>query len=345
MNRNFQVSQLSMQEILEKSIIFDKFKDRILKNSFFRKIRVKHPSMKTKQLLTTVILLLIVQLVLAQTTIVLQPGSLLGKDAYFRNLRPDSNQGSHTSFTSIAWTYSSVPVIARSIIDFDFSLIPSEAVIISAELSLYNNPKSQNNNGQHSTLNGSNTVVLKRVTSRWNETTVTWNNQPTTTSVNQVFIPQSTSPNQDYTNIDITRLVQDVIDNPSSSYGFMMSLETEEFYRAMIFSSSDHPDPSKHPKLVIRYRLNTDIQDIGGSENSLKIYPNPSSDYTIVKFNNPRNKIHLLKLYNNDGRLVLTKEVNKGSIQIERIDLANGTYLLRLESEGELVGLGKMVFE
>lgn len=187
----------------------------------------------------------------------LQPGSE-GKDAYIHN-NSTTNMGYHVDFNCMAWTSSGNSVFVRSLIDFDFSLIPDNTIIKSAKLSLYNNPNSLNNSGKHSeasvypTTGGDNGAYLKRITSSWEENLVTWSNQPTTTSTNQVLIPASTNSHQDYIDIDITTLLQDIINNKSTSYGLMLTLKTEVNYRALIFASSDNSDATKHPKLIIEY--------------------------------------------------------------------------------------------
>jgi len=302
--------------------------------------------MKTKKLLTAALLILIARVSFAQTTITLQPDSASGKDAYFKDLTPTLNQGSHPDFTALAWTNGGNPVIAKSVIDFDFSSIPSGSTINSAYLSLYNNSTSPNNSGQHSSMDGPNTAVLKRITSSWDEFTITWNNQPSTSSINEAQLPQSTSTNQDYTNIDVTLLVQDIIDNPSTSFGFMISLETELYYRCMILSSSDHIDSTKHPKLIVTYTLPAGMQDIDNSNNLLKTYPNPSSDHIIIEFDNSKSDNHTLRLYDKQGRLVhAITGIKTGKVKIERKNLTGGLYLLQLETEGKLSGSGKIIIE
>ncbi len=64
---------------------------------------------------------------------------------------------------------------------------------------------------------------------------------------NQVELPASTSQFQDYTNIDITALVQEMINEPSTNYGFMIKLNNENYYRSMLFATSDYSNAAKHP--------------------------------------------------------------------------------------------------
>ena len=60
----------------------------------------------------------------------------------------------------------------------------------------------------------------------WNEQSITWNNQPNVTTQNQIIVPASSSVHQNY-NINVTSLVQDIINNPNSSFGFSLKLQTE----------------------------------------------------------------------------------------------------------------------
>ncbi len=208
----------------------------------------------------------------SQTTIVLQPDETTSKDATVWDYQPNENMGAFTDFTANAWTQSGTPSIARSLIDFDLSAIPSNATIISATLSLYYHHSTHTVG--HSTISGSNACWLKRITSNWNEMTATWNNQPSTTTLNEVALPTSINDTMDYPNIDVTNLISDIYNNPSTGYGMMLMLQTEQYYRALLFASSGEIDPAKRPKLTVTYNINT-----------------PSSDTCII-----------IKLNNNNGK-------------------------------------------
>lgn len=188
----------------------------------------------------------------AQKTINLQPDAVDGKDAVLSKGSPNNNYGSYLDIDALAWTNGGESVTLRSLIDFDLSAIPFGSKIKSATLFLYNNYNSRNCNGEHQSLSGSNVSVLQRIIEPWEEGTVTWNNQPAITSNNEVTVPMSTSEHQDYS-INVTKLVQDMVDYYSSSYGFMLKLVTEDYYRCLIFASSDNENASLHPKLEITY--------------------------------------------------------------------------------------------
>jgi hypothetical protein len=200
--------------------------------------------------------LLIPSLAAAQpVTIILQPDGLCGKDAIVAGCIPcgydNTNFGNSEELSAIAWTNSGAISNGRSLMQFDLTSIPTGSVVQSAYLSLYFDPTSSN--GQHSSLSGPNDAYLSEISSYWDETTVTWNNQPGTSSTNQVYLPQSISPTQDYLNMDATAMIQDFVNNPAQNYGMMLQLATEQYYRSLIFASSDHPNPALHPKLVVTY--------------------------------------------------------------------------------------------
>ncbi|MCP4124598.1 MAG: VWA domain-containing protein, partial [Bacteroidetes bacterium] len=141
-------------------------------------------------------------------TIILQPDAEDGQDAHLSSLEPNLNLGDHKDLNAVAWTSGGQISNVRNVFQFaGLSVIPQSTQILSAKLSLFNNPTASNGflNGEHSSYSGSNESVIQRVTSSWDEYSVTWDNQPTTTTQNQVTVPQSTSPHQDY-EIDVTDL-------------------------------------------------------------------------------------------------------------------------------------------
>lgn len=194
----------------------------------------------------------------SSVVVTLQPDSTQGRDAMVEYYPPygyaDMNFGNSVEFAAISWTGNGVGFIERSFINFNFDTIPSNATVDSAKLSLYAYEDLGHGTGQ-STLGGSNECYLQRVTGKWEENTITWNDQPPTTTVDQVVLPESSSTMQDYLNINVTNLVRDIHENMADSYGFMLRLVDETNYRRMFFASSDIPEAAKRPKLVIYYTL------------------------------------------------------------------------------------------
>ncbi len=224
--------------------------------------------------------------VVAQTTITLQPGAASGNDA---------SLGSHTNFNTENTNYGTDIYIKaycipgaqggqntnRAVVEFDLTSIPAGATIVSAHLTLYATGYINSNIQGHW---GSNTATLSRITSAWIENSVTWNSAPSTITQNQVTLTQSTNAAQDYTS-DVTGMVQDMIINPSSSFGFFLSLVTENPSNSsgLFFHSSDGGDPNKWPKLEIVYTTSNDCiqpDPIAGNDASLGTHTNYNTENT-----------------------------------------------------------------
>lgn len=107
----------------------------------------------------------------------------------------NNNYGNATQNAAFAIpsSFSSGLNVNRALIGFNLSTIPANASIISAALNLYAL-------GPYGTLPGhtgsANSSYIRRVIQPWNEYTVTWNNQPSTTILNQVTLAQSLSSNR-----------------------------------------------------------------------------------------------------------------------------------------------------
>jgi len=186
-----------------------------------------------------------------QIVLTLQPDGDKGKDAVISKIVPDNNYGDLEDIHLFAWTQGGILNVNRVVIDFDVISIPTDARIDRAFLSLYFNNTSGYGNG-HS---GDNSFTIKRITSDWDESTVSWRTQPTTISFNKVTVDGSISATQDFTDIDITTLISDIIDNKDNSYGLMLKLKNEEAYKILLFASSDNQDENLRPKLDVYYTI------------------------------------------------------------------------------------------
>ncbi len=177
-----------------------------------------------------------------------QPHALECEDAIIQSFLPDSNFASTNYLTVLAWTNLGEFQTARSLIKLDLSDIPNQTQIDSAFLSLF-----WTSSGILNTQTGENAFSIYKITENWQENTVTWNNQPSISNEQAITIPKSISAQQSYLNIDVTGLVQGMINNPNENYGFMLKLNEEFPYKLVIVASSDHPDENKRPKLVVYY--------------------------------------------------------------------------------------------
>jgi hypothetical protein len=162
---------------------------------------------------------------------------------------PDSHE-----LGAAEWTYNGQNIGIRAAVKFDLSLIPLNAVITSAKLSLYSNPNALNGDHVKPNSGTDNSMFIQKITTTWDASTVNWIHQPATTNTDQVAIASTALPTLDLVDIDVTKLVAAMVNN-STNYGFLIRLQNETLYNSRIFCSSKYPDATKHPKLVVVYQL------------------------------------------------------------------------------------------
>lgn len=210
----------------------------------------------------------------AQTThtIVLNSSTVEVQDAPISLLNPNSNFGSLNEMHVYSWTVQGALNINRVLLNFDLSSLPLQSSILDAQLILYFKTSNAGILTEHS---GMNNFLVQRIVSEWKEETVTWNTQPSVTPQHTVEVPPTTAPFQNAV-IDVTDLVQDMVDDPLNSYGFMMRFADEIPYKVCLFASSDHVDISLHPELIVTYLHTTSVKETG-LERHIHIYPNPST--------------------------------------------------------------------
>ncbi|HLG35423.1 MAG TPA: DNRLRE domain-containing protein [Bacteroidia bacterium] len=192
-----------------------------------------------------------------------------------------NNAGTIPIYQSAGYTGPMGFFISRSFFKFDLISIPFSSIVLNAKLSLYF-PDSTIYTGGNWSIGNSNESVLQRVISSWSENTITWSNQPTATIADQVILPESTSPYQDYPNIDVTAMVQQMISNPSMNFGFFLHLTIESYHSQLLFASGDNLDSTKHPKLEVTY-MPVGIEENYFS-NAINIFPNPATTEVTINF-------------------------------------------------------------
>jgi len=165
------------------------------------------------------------------------------------------NLGSATINLVQAGTKNGIPKYDRSYIKFDFSAIPANAKISSAQLILINDG-SPHSGGVYSRYSISSTY-LRRVTEPWNEYSITWANQPETTEDNKISIA---APSNGYSPLNeyVTNLVKDILSSDEGNNGFQLKLQTEQYYRSVRYASTQYGYSSRWPKLTITY---TEMQE------------------------------------------------------------------------------------
>jgi hypothetical protein len=191
----------------------------------------------------------------------LQPGPDGGKDAMISNLEADKNFGAHKYFEA---TYMSEPILTvmrsnRSLIWFNMSALPKSAIIKKVILKLtYDLPIPWDSTIFVSSNSGTIVIkpagVLQQIIEPWEENTVTWNNQPKTTELNQVFIAPFIR-NTNFIEVDVTGLFVTTVTNLLPNYGMLFKLNLNDRFKGFRFASSDFAEPAWRPRLSVHYTL------------------------------------------------------------------------------------------
>jgi len=179
-----------------------------------------------------------------EQTMTLQPNPTDGKDAFVASDDPAVNYGANLflSISRVSWQTNQF----RTYIQFDLSSIPSTAVVTDASLHLFYGLAIE----ELDTPAG-----LYRVTSAWDESTVTWNNQPDSWNAPEATNTVPPWAIGSFVSWQVDSLVQSWIDGSVDNYGAMLR-DTDEATAetAKGFSSSDNvADPAYRPKLEITY--------------------------------------------------------------------------------------------
>jgi hypothetical protein len=81
-------------------------------------------------------------------------------------------------------------------------------------------------------------------------------------------------------------------------------------------------------------------------QSSVKIFPNPVTEFATVEFDNEAGIAHSFAIYDMSGRTVKVVNNIYSSFQIERGNLMEGLYIYRMTNEnGAVVAGGKLVFK
>ncbi len=259
-----------------------------------------------------------------------RPDGSDGKDAQVNDYGSNTgtNYGTSPVFASYIWK-NGVTFTNKALLQFDFSTLPSNAVITSALLDLYADSATTTFVGNPATpMNGTNNAsYIKRVTQAWTENTVNWNNQPTVTSANQVTLPTSTSTTQNYLGVDITQLVEDML--TSGNYGVMIEPVSSTPSNSMVFRSSDYADSTYRPALTICYTIGTAVGKVAEDNIEATIFPNPFNDQFTIRLKNNKEDA-AVTICNVMGQTLLNKvfEANQNEIIISKSDLPSPSNLL-----------------
>jgi hypothetical protein len=134
---------------------------------------------------------------------------------------------------------------------FNMGGLPAGVPVKSARLSLYSNHSPINGDHVNANAGSNNAFYISRIATAWDHATAVWANQPAIDTVGQVLIPSTNQGFLDVTDVDVTKMVNNMISH--GNYGFKIQLQTEQLYNIRVFYSSAVSDTTKHPRLVVTY--------------------------------------------------------------------------------------------
>ncbi len=169
----------------------------------------------------------------------------------------------------------------------------------------------------------------------WEENTVTWNNKPMADETVLSAHFGRDVMDWDVTEAFLTELAGDGI------LSLALQSQLEGSLRNVNLYSREDPDPSKHPKLIVRYGLMPpNAQGIPphantyhvGTETHFTVFPNPATDRVSVQFNSEITG--RASLYNISGVRVADMQVNEtNQVVFSVADLSRGLYLLHIRDD------------
>jgi len=175
---------------------------------------------------------------------ILQPGPNEGKDTWVTTWKKDTNYSSYDNLW-IGRNWDSD--VERTLLEFELSDIPTNAVIISANLELYQEARwgTQDFN-----------IEVHEITTPWDLETVTWNNPPLFNSTAESTTQVKGGENK-WLSWDIKNLMQDWVNENTSNYGVLLKKtgESSGDTDVAFISSNNKDEPNLRPQLRINYYI------------------------------------------------------------------------------------------
>jgi len=216
----------------------------------------------------------------------------LGGFFYEQGKTNDTNHNGYALQSQI-WTFSGTPGISRFFLYFDLSdyNYTKKTLIESTSLYLYAHPIL----GGHASNTPTNKHVFNRVVGDWEETTITWNNQPDvdeTTNVTTDHIPGSlnNSSKTDY----VFNLNNILLENGKLKADYKgiscrpYQENVNDYYRGVTFASREIDNKALFPTLKVEYTLplpkikfSKDIFCVISSEDLNALFENVQYVWTI----------------------------------------------------------------
>jgi hypothetical protein len=180
--------------------------------------------------------------IFTKQTLTIQPNALEGKDSMVVNQLPDDNYVDNQYFSL---GNLSASVFLRGYLQFDVSSIPIEAVIINAELKLY----------QYQTIVLVVFIIgLHQVTESWDENLITWNNQPDYSPSPESTVTITVGA-ETWLSWSVSSLLEGWLEGSINNHGVLLKDTDEPMGDTFIrcYTSDYITNPNQCPKLEVTY--------------------------------------------------------------------------------------------
>jgi Secretion system C-terminal sorting domain/Putative metal-binding motif len=264
-----------------------------------------------------------------------RPGHPWGMDAMVQSDKSTTNGAGLIELNVAYSNLLSTEQRHYSLLKFDLSGLPADAVVDSAFLSLYFNPNDQLGifgHGHYEFVAGSQ-LALDRLTAPFNPNNTNWNTQPAFSAQNRVTVNKISYPGatSNFTHMQVTKLVRDMLDpNKEGNHGFRMILIPLTSTRQLIFASSNHPDPNRHPKLELCWHSGTTspVREVR-TVKPILLSPNPVHD--ILNISIPEQHVRQCQLLNAQGQILQTIPLHQAENRVNMEGLPAGVYMLHFD--------------
>ncbi|MBI4649077.1 MAG: T9SS type A sorting domain-containing protein [Bacteroidia bacterium] len=92
--------------------------------------------------------------------------------------------------------------------------------------------------------------------------------------------------------------------------------------------------------------VTTAVTENHNPKNEIKVFPNPSNNFTTLQFSNPENKNHILIIYNAKGHVVQKIEnITDTEVRVENKNRESGLYFFQLQNHTGIAGQGRFIIE
>jgi hypothetical protein len=143
--------------------------------------------------------------------------------------------------------------------------------------------------------------------------------------MNATPVASSSSVLQNYLGIDVTNLVQDMINSPSESFGFRLSLLNESPTAGLFFCGNSCADQTRRPRLLVKRVPAIGMTEFDGPT-SFTVFPNPASSGAQMSIPTLSGLgTQSAQLWDSMGQIVAEPVVQEGSFELPS-SLPSGIY-------------------